>query len=185
MRPLLGMDSSFKIKEKSIRNAEEGLTRAISELEAKTMRAFTDRLGSLSLDGLERLYGDFLKRSDFTGVEWIKRVKSISYGLAEQSRGQKKYLVGVWSGDRAVTRRGVGELRAGVEAKGASLGLLLSAQPLGAEAEEELESDGPRIEVLAGPFFVRQLAHMGIGIVRTAVPIMLLDVAELRETKSS
>ena len=185
LRPLLGMDASYKIKEKSVRNAEEGLARAVGELETKTLRALSDRLGSLSLDGLEHLYGQFLERSDFSKLEWIKRVKSISYGVAHQSRGQKKYLIGVWSGDSPVTRRGVGELRAGVEAKGASLGLLLSARPLGADAEEELENDGARIEVLAGPSFVRQLVHMGIGVVRTAVPVMLLDVAEFREMKSS
>ena len=181
LRSLLGMDAGAKIKEKSVRNAEEAVIRAVADLEVKTIRALTDRLAKMSQDDLEPLFAAFLERNDFVNVEWIKRVKKSSYGLAESSRGGRKYLVEIWGEDRQVTRRGIGELRAGVDAKGASAGMLLSAQPLGSEAKEELENAGARIDVHAGARLVKQLAMHGVGVVRTAIPLTLLDVGELPE----
>ena len=79
------------------------------------------------------------------------------------------------SGDSAVDRRGVGELRVGVEAKGLLSGLLIAARELSEDAERELERPGRSISVLCGDAFVGALLGSGVGVVTSAAPVRYVD----------
>ncbi len=94
------------------------------------------------------------------------------------------WLIGVRSGPKPVDRRGIGELRAGVRAKSLAAGLLLSPVELSADASEELDRDGPLVQLLVGPAFVATLASVGVGVTAQAAPVLYLDpqfFAEIRD----
>jgi hypothetical protein len=75
----------------------------------------------------------------------------------------------------------VGELRAGVEARGFADGLLLAAGRLGPDAARELEASGPPITVVCAAELAADLAAHGVGVLRTTLPIAYLDVDFLGE----
>jgi hypothetical protein len=79
------------------------------------------------------------------------------------------------SGDAPVDRRGVGELRVGVEAKGLLAGHLFAAREMSPEAERELERPGRSIAVYAGDGFVSALLSAGVGVVTAAAPLRYVD----------
>ena len=84
-------------------------------------------------------------------------------------------LISARAGDAPVDRRGVGELRVGVEAKGLLAGHLFAARELSVEAERELERPGRSIAVYAGDAFVTALLSAGVGVVTAAAPVRYVD----------
>lgn len=96
--------------------------------------------------------------------------------MAEPADIPGPVLVGVRAGDWPVDRRGVGELRAGLDAKDLPRGFLLAPQELSAEARAELDRRGRPVHALVGARMVRALASSGIGVVSTSVPVQYLDV---------
>jgi hypothetical protein len=99
--------------------------------------------------------------------------------VATHARG--KHLVGARTGPADVGRYSVGELRAGVEAKGSAFGLLLAAGPLGADGARELVAPGPIVTALVGDELAEALLRAGIGVVRAAVSVAYLDLDLLAE----
>jgi hypothetical protein len=165
----------------STANAEAGVANALSSLAVATHRALKDRIAKASPQGFERLIHAYLVSVGYSDIEWIKRVGGISYANALPPDGSSAILVSARSGDAPVDRRGIGELRVGVEAKGMLAGLLLAARELSPEAERELERPGRSIAVLCGDALVSALLQSGVGVVTVAAPLRYVDDQMLDE----
>jgi len=162
-------------------SAEAGVATALSSLAVATHHALKERIARASLAGFERLIHAYLVSVGYRDIEWIKRVDGISYATALPPDGSSAILVSARSGDAPVDRRGVGELRVGVEAKGLLSGLLVAARELSPEAERELERPGRSISVLCGDALVSALLSSGVGVVTVAAPLRYVDDQMLDE----
>jgi hypothetical protein len=162
-------------------NAEASLASALSQLAVATHTALKDRIGRASPGGFERLVHAYLVSTGYQDIEWVKRIGGISYATALPPDGSSPILVSARSGDVPVDRRGVGELRVGVEAKQLLAGLLLSARELSEDAERELVRPGRSIMVLCGDAFVGALIGAGVGVVTAAAPLRYVDDELLAE----
>ncbi|MEM9491752.1 MAG: hypothetical protein AAGC55_21580, partial [Myxococcota bacterium] len=107
--------------------------------------------------------------------EWIKQAQRSSYAVGEPPGGLGQVLIGVRSGNDPVDRRGIGELRVGVQAKGLSSGLLLAPQDLSDIAITELRRPGPSIAVVVGDALVAELARQGIGVLPARLQVPKFD----------
>ncbi|HVV86710.1 MAG TPA: restriction endonuclease [Kofleriaceae bacterium] len=161
--------------------AEGELARALSAMAVATHRTLKARVAAASQAGFERLAHAYLVSAGFRDIAWIKQVEGISYATALPPDGSTTVLVSARSGDTPVDRRGVGELRVGVEAKGLLAGYLLAARELSAEAERELERPGRSLTMLVGDSFVSALLAAGIGVVTAAAPVRYVDEQLLGE----
>ncbi len=156
--------------------AETTLESAHLNLLSATLSGLTARLSALDVPALERLAQIYLEREGWGELRWVKRSGRSGYALAEPTDIPGPVLIGVRAGDAPVDRRGVGELRAGLDAKDLPRGLLLAPQELSDEARAELDRRGRPVHALVGARFVRAMAASGIGVVSTAVPVQYLDV---------
>jgi hypothetical protein len=156
--------------------AERALERAHLDMLAATHAALADQLSQLDLPALERLVQLYLEREGWGSVRWIKRSGRSGYALVEPADIPGPVLVGVRAGDVPVDRRGVGELRAGLDAKDLPRGLLIAPQELAEEARVELDRGGRPVTTLVGARMVRAMASSGIGVLSTSVPVQYLDV---------
>ena len=93
--------------------------------------------------GFERLIHAYLVAAGYREIEWVKRVGGISYASATAPGIERTVLISARSGDQPIDRRGIGELRVGVEAKNLVAGILFSPRELSEDAERELERAGP------------------------------------------
>jgi hypothetical protein len=160
--------------------AETALAQATLQLEQHTRRALGDKLGQVALPVLEQVAHVWLIHAGYKEVEWVKRVDRSAYATA-QSPDIGPVLIGVRSGDQPVDRRGVGELRAGVAAKGMAAGVLLSARPLSGEALAELEKAGKPVVAICGDVLTSALIGARIGVQTAAVPVVYLDADYFEE----
>ena len=156
-------------------NAETDLARALSMMAVATHRTLKDRIAQATQAGFERLVHAYLVAAGFRDISWVKRVEGISYATALPPESSSTVLISARSGDSPVDRRGVGELRVGVEAKQLLAGYLFSARELSPEAERELERNGRSITVVAGDAFVSALLASGVGVVTAAAPVRYVD----------
>jgi hypothetical protein len=161
--------------------AEAGLATALTSLAVATHKVLKERVSRASQGGFERLVHAYLVAVGYQDIDWIKRVPGISYGTALPPDGGSQILVSARAGETPVDRRGVGELRVGVEAKGFLSGLLIAARELSEEAERELERPGRSIAVLGGDAFVGALLGSGVGVVTAAAPVRYVDEQLLDE----
>ncbi len=165
----------------STANAEAGVANALSSLAVATHRALKERIAKASHQGFERLIHAYLVSVGYSDIDWIKRVAGISYATAMPPDGSSGILVSARSGDQPVDRRGIGELRVGVEAKNLLAGLLFAARELSPESERELERPGRSITVLCGDALVSALLQSGVGVVTVAAPLRYVDDQMLDE----
>jgi hypothetical protein len=96
---------------------------------------------------------------------------------------QHKTLVAVRPGEAEISRRAVGELRAGLAARGFDAGILLAAGRASGEALAELKA-GTGVTVYDGQALAGLLAKHGVGLKRGLIPVEYLDLelfAELSE----
>jgi hypothetical protein len=166
--------------------SEEALALRAETLATDTRLALRRRLGKLPLGALEQLARVYLERAGWRDVERVKRVDATSYLATRSRRGALpvRVLVGVRAGADDVSRRNVGELRAGVVAKQLDEGLLLCAGRLSGEADREARAPGPPLQVWDGDAFAEELIRAGVGVMRAALPIAYFDAdffAELVE----
>ena len=155
--------------------AEAELARALSAMAVATHATLKARIGQAGQAGFERLVHAYLIAVGYQEINWIKRTESISYATAIAPGASGTILVSARSGDEPVDRRGVGELRVGVEAKQLLAGHLFAARELSPEAERELERPGRSIAVYAGDSFVTALLSAGVGVVTSAAPVRYVD----------
>jgi hypothetical protein len=173
---------------------ERSLATAINQLQDHTAAALSARLKTASASGFERLITAYLVATGYRDIGWVKRVDGISYASAtapgptwsspanagERGIG-KQVLVSARSGSEPVDRRGIGELRVGVEAKGLSIGVLFAAAPLSAEAERELERGGRSITVVCADNLLRALLDAGVGVHVAPAQLRYIDDSSLDE----
>lgn len=162
-------------------DAEAGVAAALSNLASATHRAFALRLQKASPAGFERIIHAYLVAAGYRDIEWIKRVGGISYASALAPGLERTVLISARSGAEPIDRRGIGELRVGVEAKNLVSGILMSPSELSEEAERELERAGRSISVVCGDQLVATLIASGVGVVSSAAPMHYLDDQLLEE----
>lgn len=159
----------------STADAEAGFAAALSRLAGATHRALAQRIAKASPAGFERLIHAFLVAAGYREISWVKRVDGISYASALAPGIDRTVLISARSGDTAIDRRGIGELRVGVEAKDLVAGILFSARQLSDEAEAELQRAGRSIAVVCGDQLVASLIERGVGVVSAAAPVHYVD----------
>lgn len=155
--------------------AEAGVANALSRLASATHTALASRLKKASPQGFERIIHAYLVAAGYRDIEWVKRVGGISYAQATAPGISRTVLISARSGDQPIDRRGIGELRVGVEAKDLVAGTLFSATELSEDAERELERAGRSIAVVCGDQLVATLINAGVGVVSSAAPLHYLD----------
>nr|HEX4313485.1 restriction endonuclease [Kofleriaceae bacterium] len=155
--------------------AEAGVATALSRLAGATHRALAHRVVRASPAGFERLIHAYLVAAGYRDIEWIKRVGEIAYATATAPGLARTVLISARSGDTPIDRRGIGELRVGVEAKDFVSGILFAARELSEDAERELERAGRSIAVICGDQLVAALIASGVGVVSSAAPVHYVD----------
>ncbi|MBV8759542.1 MAG: restriction endonuclease [Deltaproteobacteria bacterium] len=161
--------------------AEAGVANALSKLATATHGALASRLRRASPQGFERIIHAYLVAAGYREIEWVKRVGGIAYASCTAPGISRTILISARSGDQPIDRRGIGELRVGVEAKDLVAGILFSATELSEDAERELERAGRSISVVCGDQLVATLINAGVGVVSSAAPLHYLDDALLDE----
>jgi len=156
-------------------DAEANVAAALSRLAGATHRALAARIARASGQGFERLIHAYLVAAGFREIAWVKRVGGIAYASAIAPGIDRTVLISARSGDQPIDRRGIGELRVGVEAKDLVAGILFSARELSEDAERELERAGRSISVICGDQLVAALIATGVGVVSSAAPIHYVD----------
>jgi len=166
--------------DEAVRGAEEALAARLEDLARATRDGLRAALARLSMGAIEQVARLYLERADLRDVERVKRAGETTY-LGATRRDGKKILVGVRTGGGEVGRHSVGELRAGVEAKGCAEGLLLAAGRLGPEGIRELAAAGPPVTALVGDDLADALVRAGVAVQRAAIPVVYLDIDLLAE----
>jgi hypothetical protein len=156
-------------------DAEAAMAGALSKLAGATHRALAQRIARASAQGFERLIHAYLVAAGFRDIDWVKRVNGISYATADAPGLARTVLISARSGDQPIDRRGIGELRVGVEAKDLVAGILFAPRELSPDAEQELERAGRSISVMCGDQLVAALIASGVGVVSAAAPVHYLD----------
>lgn len=155
--------------------AEAGMASALSRLAGATHRALAQRIMKASPAGFERLIHAYLVAAGYKDITWVKRLGGISYAQAMAPGIGRTVLISARSGSEPIDRRGIGELRVGVEAKNLVAGILMSAPELSEDAEKELERAGRSIAVICGDQLVAALIAAGVGVVSSAAPLHFVD----------
>jgi len=155
--------------------AEANIAAALSRLAGATHRALAARIAKASGAGFERLIHAYLVAAGYRDIAWVKRVGGISYASAVAPGIARTVLISARSGDQPIDRRGIGELRVGVEAKDLVAGILFSARELSEDAERELERAGRSISVICGDQLIAALISAGVGVVSAAAPLHYVD----------
>ncbi len=156
-------------------DAEAGFAAALSRLAGATHRAFAQKIARASGAGFERLIHAYLVAAGYREIAWVKRVDGISYASAIAPGIDRMVLLSARSGNEPIDRRGIGELRVGVEAKNLVAGILFSARELSEDAEKELERAGRSIAVVCGGQLVAALIEKGVGVVSASAPVHYVD----------
>jgi hypothetical protein len=160
---------------------EAAMASALSKLAGATHRALAQRIAKASAAGFERLIHAYLVAAGYREIDWVKRVGGISYATAQAPGLARTVLISSRSGDQPIDRRGIGELRVGVEAKNLVAGILFAPRELSEDAEQELERAGRSISVMCGDSLVAALIAAGVGVVSAAAPVHYLDDQLLEE----
>ncbi|MEO8702555.1 MAG: restriction endonuclease [Kofleriaceae bacterium] len=155
--------------------AEAGFAASLSRLAGATHRALAQRISKASPAGFERLIHAYLVAAGYRDIAWVKRLGGISYASATAPGIDRTILLSARSGDQPIDRRGIGELRVGVEAKNLVAGILFSARELSEDAEKELERSGRSVAVVCGDQLVAALIASGVGVVSAAAPLRYVD----------
>ena len=156
-------------------DAEAGVATAMSRLAGATHRALAQRVLKASPAGFERLIHAYLVAAGYREISWVKRIGGISYAQATAPGIERMVLISARSGAEPIDRRGIGELRVGVEAKNLVAGILISGPELSEDAEKELERAGRSISVMCGDQLVAALIATGVGVVSAAAPLRYVD----------
>jgi restriction endonuclease Mrr len=166
-------------------SAERDLGERAARLRDATRTAVRRRLARMSPAAFDALGRTLCDKLGITGLELLRRGEGVTYwgGTSMRGVGAVRTLVALRPGEAEITRRGVGELRAGLAAKGYDEGLLLSAGRPNAEALAELKVGGVRLydgQALAG-----LLMKHGLGVRRVAMPVDYLDLDFFGELQDS
>lgn len=148
-----------------------------ARLRDATKAALRRRLGRMTPPAFEALARALCEKLGIAGLELIRRGEGVAYygGQRPSGLGTVKTLVAVRPGDVEINRRAVGELRAGLAAKGCDEGLLFSAGRAGSEAMTELRA-GSGVTAYDGVALAQLLVRHGLGVKRQMLPVDYLDL---------
>jgi restriction endonuclease Mrr len=177
---------SRRMPDSDLEKAEYVFGEARRALRERTLAAVEQRLGELAPSSFEAIARVVLQHEGFGPSTFVKRVEGTIYVEALRGRGFRpsRCLVALRPGTAAAGRRALGELRAGIRARGQDEGLLLLAGRLSDEAIAEWKQAGQPVEVVDGPALAETCVRHGIGVVSAHVAVDLIDAdffAELSE----
>lgn len=158
---------------------ERDLSERAGRLRDATKHAVRRRVLRLSPPAFEALGRVLVEKLGLADVQLIKRGDGVAYfgGKKQLGVGSVKTLVAMRPGEAEISRRAVGELRAGLAAKGFDEGLLLAAGRAGDEALAELQQKGGgTIVVHDGLSLAGMCVRHGLGVRRAWMPVDYLDV---------
>ena len=165
---------------------ERQMAERLEALRKATRQGMVRRLARLTTPAFETLAKLLLERLGFGGLETVKRTTEGLYLAVSRPRSgpEARTLVSIRAGAEQ-GRRAVGELRAGVQAKAMTEGLLVTCGRLLPDAAQEAGTAGPPVELWDGEHVAGDLLKLGIGLVRTVMPLEYLDAdffADISET---
>ena len=177
---------SRRVPDADLEKAEYVFGEARRALRERTLAALEQRLGELAPSSFEAIARVLLQREGFGPATFVKRVEGTIYVEALRGRGLRpsRCLIALRPGMTAAGRRTLGELRAGIRARGQDEGVLLLSGRLSDEAVAEWKQAGQPIEVVDGPAMAETCVRHGIGVLSAAVTVDLIDAdffAELSE----
>jgi hypothetical protein len=177
---------SRRVPDADLEKAEYVFGEARRALRERTLAALEQRLGELAPSSFEAIARVLLQREGFGPATFVKRVEGTIYVEALRGRGFRpsRTLIALRPGMTAAGRRAIGELRAGIRARGQDEGLLLLAGRLADEAITEWKQSGQPIEVVDGPAMAETCVRHGIGVLSSTLTVDLIDgdfFAELSE----
>jgi hypothetical protein len=165
---------------------ERQMAERLEALRKATRQGMVRRLSRLTTPAFETVAKLLLERLGYGGLETVKRTTEGLYLAVSQPRSgpEARTLVSIRAGAEQ-GRRAVGELRAGVQAKAMSDGLLVTSGRLLPDASQEAGTAGPPVELWDGEHVAGDMLKLGIGLTRTVMPIEYLDAdffADISET---
>jgi hypothetical protein len=171
----------FALEEKRLdaetARAENELEQKLNELRNATKLALKRRLGRLSHSEFESFCRVLIGRMGIAQLEFVRRGDGVLYFLGERAHGavSERLLIALKPTEAEISRRSVGELRAGLPATGCQLGWLLSPGRLSDDGVAELRA-GLAVEVFDGDGLAQECLRHGVGTRRSSVPVDLLDL---------
>ena len=155
--------------------AERDLGERAARLREATRTAVRRRMGRMSPAAFDALGRTLCDKLGITGLELLRRGEGVTYwgGVSTRGVGAVRTLVALRPGEVEINRRAVGELRAGLAAKGYDEGLLFAVGRPNPEALAELKAGGVRL--YDGAALAGLLIKHGLGVRRAALPIDYLD----------
>lgn len=177
---------SRRVPDADLEKAEFVFGEARRALRERTLAAVEQRLGDLTPASFEALVRVILQREGFGPATFVKKVEGTIYVEALRGRGFRpsKCLIALRPGIAAAGRRALGELRAGIRARGQDEGLLILAGRLADDAIAEWKQSGQPVEVVDGIALAETCVRHGIGVISAPVTVDLIDAdffAELSE----
>jgi hypothetical protein len=171
-------------------SAERALEVALERQAAATQVAVRRRLTRLSPFSFEQLGRCVAEALGVERPTLVRRGEGVAYYGGERTLGvlggaqRARVLVGVRPGEVELGRRAVGELRAGLDARGFDEGILIALGRLSAEGREELRA-GRAVTVFDGDSLPALLIERRLGVRVAHAPIPYLDLdffSEINET---
>jgi hypothetical protein len=168
--------------DQDLAQAERELADKAARQRDATKMALRRRLGRLSPPAFEALGRVLLDKLGVSNVELIRRGEGVAYfgGVRVLGAGALKVLIALRPGEAEINRRAVGELRAGLQARGYDEGLLFAAARLGGDGAAELKN-GSGVVVHDGLSLATLLVKHGLGVRRLHLPVDYLDLEFLQE----
>ncbi len=157
-------------------SAERELGDRVVKLGDATRAVIRRRVGRLAPPAFEALGRTLCDKLGIGAVELIRRGEGVAYfgGTRTAGAGTVRTLVALRPSESEINRRAVGELRAGLAAKGFDEGLLFAGGNPNAEALTELKQGG--VTLYDGNALAALLIEHGLGVRRVAIPVDYLDL---------
>jgi hypothetical protein len=164
---------------------ERELAERAARLARTTLSVVRRRLSRLAPPAFEALARLAAEALGVESLELVRRGEGVAYfgGTRMIGAARQRTLVAFRPGEAEINRRAVGELRAGLTAKGFDQGILFSPARLAEDGATELKA-GAHVFVYDGAALAAVCAEHGIGLRRLYLPVDYLDLdffAELNE----
>jgi hypothetical protein len=156
--------------------AERDLIDRAGRMREQTRTQLRRRIQRLSAQAFEVLARALCEKLGIGELELIRRGEGVAYlgGRRIVGIGQVRVLIALRPGDVEISRRAVGELRAGLQVKGFEEGLMFAGGRAGGEGMAELKA-GANVRVYDGAQLAMLLCKHGLGVRRLLMPIDYFD----------
>ena len=163
--------------DQELERAEQVFGEARRALRERTLAALERRIADLPASAFEALGRVLLQREGFGPATFVKRVDGTIYVEALRGRGSRpsKCLVGLRFGPSTAGLRAIGELRAGIEARGQDEGLLMLGGRLAEDGVAAWKKPGPPVEIADGAAMAETCVRHGVGVINTMVSVDFVD----------